>query len=91
MKYLKTKKNGYFKHRRAVPTELRDAMGKREVGESLKTEDRSVAAERYAAVDRRWTAIIESHRSLSDEVSSQHLESLKKITDKLGVAYVAAS
>jgi len=53
MKYLKQKASGVFYYRRAVPTELRQILGKKEYGFSLKTKDRHVALERYVAADKQ--------------------------------------
>jgi len=47
MDFLIKRPNGIFAYRRRVPTELRLALGKREIQFSLKTKEQSVAIHRY--------------------------------------------
>lgn len=54
MKYLKQKVSGIFYYRCAVPTELRNIIGKKEYGFSLKNKDKHVALERYVAALIEW-------------------------------------
>lgn len=51
-------KSGMWKYRRRVPERLRLAMGKREIVQSLKTKDRSIALERYAVADQAAVAAL---------------------------------
>ena len=61
MRYLKQKTSGVFYYRRAVPTEFRKSLGKKECVFSLKTKDKHVALERYVAADRQTEALFHSY------------------------------
>ena len=88
MKYLVKRGNNVFYFRRNVPTHLQDKIGKREVWISLKTKDRSVAADRYAIHDNKYEVLFNT--TYNDNPENQ-LEKLIDLAETLGMRYSSAA
>src|SRR5688572_12573985 len=64
-------RSGVYRFRRAVPDELRDIIGKREIKISLRTTDFAVAKRRAAAESIKADRLIEEARKRPAELLSQ--------------------
>ena len=77
--YLVTdRKTGNYSYRRAVPRDLREALGRREINRSLGTRDRAVALRKYHPVHQQAEQLLSDARSLSSpsaiaRVAREHL------------------
>ncbi len=91
MKYLKQKTSGVFYYRRAVPTELRDIIGKKEYGFSLKTKDKHIALERYVAADKQAEALFNSYSVDAQKSEKDRVAALQAISQAFGQSYVSAA
>ena len=90
MKYLKQKTSGVFYYRRAVPTELRDIIGKKEYGFSLKTKDKHIALERYVAADKQAEALFSSYSVDAQKSEKGRVAALGWATSELDNAIALA-
>ncbi|UUX48096.1 tyrosine-type recombinase/integrase [Nisaea acidiphila] len=72
------RKTGNYTYRRAVPKDLREALGRREINHSLGTKDRAVALRKYHPVHQQAERLLKDARSQSSpgavaRVAREHL------------------
>ena len=90
MKYLKKRGNVYY-YRHAIPTELRDAIGRKEFVVSLKTDDELEAIKRFPEIHTQCEALFQSYSSDTLLAEKDYLGKLKAIANSIGRTYASAA
>ena len=90
MKHVKKRGNVYY-YRRAVPTDLREAIGRNEFVVSLKTTNELEAIDLYSKVHSQCEALFRSYRSDPLKAQKDYLKSLKEIASSIGRTYASAA
>ena len=90
MKYLK-KRGNVFYYRRAVPTNLRKAIGRDEFVVSLKTTREIEAIKRFPSIHAQCEALFQSYRLDPKKAEKDYLTTLKAIAEAIGIPYASAA